>query len=336
LDGENRALVREGLARLRQARWQGLRCLGDVAGVKLATADAGSVGFYLGPRLNAGGRVSDAGLGVRLLLSKDAEECRALAQELDALNRQRQDLEKAVLAQAETAAREQIAAGSASLVLWSEDWHPGVVGLAASRLLERFQRPVFVFGIKDGLAKGSARCRKPFHLVDALQACSAHLLKFGGHEVAAGATADPAALPAFRAAFDAQAQRLSAEERRPVLQADLELTLAEADEKALAQLSAFEPHGMKNPKPLFLARGLSLASAKRMGADGSHLRLSLRQGSASVQAVAWRMGARLEALQAEPSLDALFHLEMNEWNGRRNLQWELKDLRPSGQAVEQG
>jgi single-stranded-DNA-specific exonuclease len=336
LDGENRALVREGLDRLRQARWMGLRALGDAASVKLSTADAGSVGFYLGPRLNAGGRVGDAGLGVRLLLSKDAEECKRLAAELDAMNRERQDLEKAVLVQAEEAAQAQIAAGAASLVLWSEDWHPGVVGLAASRLLERHGRPTFVFGVRDGVAKGSARSRKPFHLVEALQACSQHLKKFGGHEVAAGATVDPAELPAFRAAFDAQAQRLSAEDRRPVLTADLELPMAEAGESVLEQLAVFEPHGMKNPRPLFLARGLSVGSgSKRMGADGSHLRLNLAQKGQSAQAVAWRMGARLEELQAAGSVDVLYHLAWNEWNGRRSLQWELRDVRPSGQAVEQ-
>lgn len=337
LDGENRSLVRDGLKRLRQGRWLGLRSLGGVAGVKLESLDAGAVGFQLGPRLNAGGRVNDAGLGVRLLLSKDADECRDLAAQLDSFNKQRQGLEKSVLVEAQVQAEAQIAAGAAALVLWSEAWHPGVVGLAASRLLERFHRPVFVFGIRDGVAKGSARARKPFHLVRALEACAEHLQRFGGHEVAAGATADPAQLLAFRAAFNRQAQSLDPEDRRPILNADLELSIDEAQESVLGILAAFEPHGMKNPRPLFLAKGLSVGpGSKRMGADGSHLRLDLRKGGASAQAVAWRMGDRLEALQATGSVDVLYHLGMNEWNGRRSVQWEVKDLRASGQSLETG
>lgn len=335
LDGENRALVREGLTRLRQGRWMGVRSLAQVAGVKVDAIDAGAVGFNLGPRLNAGGRVGDAGLGVRLLLSKDAEECRDLAGRLDGLNRQRQDLEKAVLVEASLQADEQLAAGASALVLWSEHWHPGVVGLAASRLLEKHQRPVFVFGVRDGIGKGSARARKPFNLVRALEGCAQHLKKFGGHEVAAGATCALESLPAFRAAFLKEAAVLTDEDRKVLLNADLELPLAEATETSLNLLAAFEPHGMKNPKPLFLARGLRLVNAKRMGADNSHLRLTLGQGSSEVQAVAWRQGPRLDALQAAGPLDALYHLGLNEWNGRRTVQLEIKDIRPAGLPLEQ-
>jgi single-stranded-DNA-specific exonuclease len=202
--------------------------------------------------------------------------------------------------------------------------------LAASRLLEKHQRPVFVFGVRDGLGKGSARARKPFNLVRALEACAQHLLKFGGHEVAAGATCDLKALPAFREAFLKQAAVLTDDDRKVLLQADLELPLAEATEATLAQLAAFEPHGMKNPKPLFLARGLRLITGKRMGADNTHLRLNLGQAEAQAQAVAWRQGPKLEALQAAGMLDALYHLGLNEWNGRRTVQLEIKDIRPAG------
>ncbi|HTB34460.1 MAG TPA: single-stranded-DNA-specific exonuclease RecJ [bacterium] len=328
LDGENRILVREGLARLRQGRWLGLRSLAEAASVKLAEADAGMLGFYLGPRLNAGGRIGDAMAGVRLLLSKDGAESRGLAQQLNSANTERQALEKQVLDQALPQAAEAVARGERSLVLWSEAWHPGVVGLAASRLLERFGRPVFVFGIHNGVAKGSARARKPFHLVRALEACAAHLVKFGGHAVAAGATADPAALPAFAKAFARQAQALSDDDLRPVLDVDLELELGDLDEAAMAQLQAFEPHGMKNPRPTFMARGLRLGpGSRRVGADGAHLKLELSQKGSVRGGIAFRLGPRLETLDPTAPMDALFNLGWNEWHGTRSIQLEVKDLR---------
>jgi len=328
LDGENRILVREGLARLRQGRWLGLRCLAEAATVKLAEADAGMLGFYLGPRLNAGGRIGDAMAGVRLLLSKDGAESRALAQQLNSANTERQALEKRVLDQALPQAAAAVARGDRSLVLWSEDWHPGVVGLAASRLLERFGRPVFVFGIHGGVAKGSARARKPFHLVRALEACASHLVKFGGHAVAAGATADPAALPAFAQAFARQAQELSDDDLRPVLDVDLELELGDVDEAGMAQLRAFEPHGMKNPRPTFMARGLRLGpGSRRVGADGAHLKLELSQKGSVRGGIAFRLGPRLETLDPTAPMDALFNLGWNEWHGTRSIQLEVKDLR---------
>jgi single-stranded-DNA-specific exonuclease len=328
LDGENRLLVREGLARLRQGRWLGLRSLAEAASVKLAEADAGMLGFYLGPRLNAGGRIGDAMAGVRLLLSKEGAESRALAQQLNSANLERQALEKRVLDQALPLAAAAVERGDRSLVLWSEDWHPGVVGLAASRLLERFGRPVFVFGIHGGLAKGSARARKPFHLVRALEACAGHLVKFGGHAVAAGATADPASLPAFAEAFAKQAQELSDDDLRPVLDVDLELELGDVDEASMAQLQAFEPHGMKNPRPTFMARSLRLGpGSRRVGADGAHLKVELAQKGSSFSGIAFRMGSRLETLDAAAPMDALFNLGWNEWHGTRSIQLEVKDLR---------
>ena len=328
LDGENRILVREGLARLRQGRWLGLRSLADAASVKLTEADAGMLGFYLGPRLNAGGRIGDAMAGVRLLLSKDGVESRALAQQLNAANVERQALEKQVLDQALPLAQAAVDRGDRSLVLWSEAWHPGVVGLAASRLLERFGRPVFVFGIHAGVAKGSARARKPFHLVRALEACAGHLQRFGGHAVAAGATADPAELPGFAEAFGRQAQGLSDEDLRPVLDVDLVLELGDVDAAAMAQLQAFEPHGMKNPRPTFMAQGLRLgAGSRRVGADGSHLKLELIQKGNILGGIAFRLGPRLETLDADAPMDALFNLGWNEWHGTRSIQLEVKDLR---------
>jgi single-stranded-DNA-specific exonuclease len=333
LDGENRALVREGLQRLRQGRWLGLRSLAQASGLDLKEADAKAVGFQLGPRLNAGGRIGDAMLGVRLLMGKDPAESRALAASLDAENRRRRGLEQEALDQAMVRAEERLAAGARGLVLWDAAWHPGVVGLVASRLLERFNAPAFVFSVDGDRAKGSGRSRRPFNLVQALGACSAHLLKFGGHAVAAGASAERAALPAFAEAFEAQAAALGDAERRRVIDVDLEIRLRDIEDSWMDQLQAMEPFGMRNPRPLFLARGLRLGAASRaVGDGGAHLKLDLSQGGAAMAGIAFRQGPRLEALRAAQAVDAVFHLGWNVWQGSKSIQLDVLALRPGTPA----
>ncbi len=330
LDDENRALVKAGLQRMRQGRWMGLRSLATAAGVELASADAGQVGFYLGPRLNAGGRIGDAFLGVKLLMTKDPEESKRLAENLNEENKERQSLEKKALEQALVMAKAELASGAKSLVLWSEDWHPGVVGLVASRILERTQRPTFAFAVQDGIAKGSGRSRRPFHLVDALQSFAPLMKKFGGHEFAAGASVDPANLPAFRAAFAQRAAMLSEADLRPELDIDLVAKFSALDAKAMRQIEALEPFGMKNPRPVFAAYGVRmLPGCRAVGGQGEHLKLDLEQNGTRMGGIAFRQGPRLAELKGAASIDVAFSLGWNEWQGTKSLQLEVKDLRPS-------
>ena len=330
LDDENRALVKAGLQRMRQGRWMGLRSLAAAAAVDLASAAAGQVGFYLGPRLNAGGRIGDAFLGVRLLMSKDLEESKRLAESLNAENKERQSLEKKALEKALVMAEAELEGGAKSLVLWSDEWHPGVVGLVASRLLERFQRPVFAFAIADGIAKGSGRSRRPFNLVEALQGFPALMKKFGGHEFAAGATVDPAQLPAFKEALAARAAGLTEEDLRPQLDIDLVARFSALDARAMGQIEALEPFGMKNPRPVFASYGVRMLPGSRpVGGNGEHLKLDLEQGGTRLGGIAFRLGGRFEELRRAPKLDAAFSLGWNEWQGTKSLQLEVKDLRPS-------
>jgi|SRR5665213_3052855 len=334
LDGENRLLVRAGLGRLRQGRWLGLRSLAEACQVDLRQADAGMVGFQLGPRLNAGGRIGDAMLGVRLLLSKEPARSRALALELESANRLRKNLEKRVVDEAMQAAQPLIEKGARSLVLWNPAWHSGVVGLAASRLLERYQVPAFVFAVDGETAKGSGRSRRPFNLVEALRACSAHVLKSGGHEVAAGATLIVSALPAFAEAFSRQAQGLTDEDRRRVIDVDLQIKLSDIENDWMSDLESFEPHGSKNPRPLFLARGLTMGTGTRaVGEGGAHLKLELSQAGASFSGIAFKQGGRLEGLRGAKSVEAVFHLGWNRWNGVRSIQLEVRDLRPTQEGL---
>ncbi|MGH7442232.1 MAG: single-stranded-DNA-specific exonuclease RecJ, partial [bacterium] len=331
LDGENRSFTRLGLERLRQGRWLGLRSLAKAGGVDWREADAGTLGFQFGPRLNAGGRVGDAMLGLRLLLGKDADEAARLAVRLDDLNRERRELEKSAVDEASRRAEVFLSEnpGARALTLWDAGWHAGVVGLVAARLLERFLLPVFVFSVDGETAKGSGRARSPLRLADCLQGCAAHLLKFGGHEAAAGATARTRDLPAFAQAFEAQAAQSPMGEGR-VVDVDLEVTLQDVDEGWMGPLSFLEPHGRHNPRPVFLTRGVRLgADSRPVGADGSHLKLSLSHGSRSLPGIAFGQGAHLGTLRAAPALDAVVHLSWNVWRGRRTLQLDVKDIRPS-------
>jgi single-stranded-DNA-specific exonuclease len=329
LDGENRALVREGIRRLRATRFPGLAALAEVAGIDIRRLDASGIGFGLAPRLNAGGRIGDPRLGVELLLCQERGKALELARGLDAENQRRRSVEKAVLDQARPMAQARVDAGARAILIGSPDWHPGVVGLAASRLAEAFNRPVGVFSLQPGQAKGSLRCRPPFRLPDALEACSRHLLRFGGHAVAAGATVADGAFEAFRADFEAYALRaLSEADLVPSLRVDLDLELGQVGEELMKGLSLLSPFGMGNPKPVFVARAARLLpGAKGVGGQGEHLKATARQGVRNLPCIGFGQGADLARLDLSRPLDLAFQPSWNEFMGRKELQLELKDIR---------
>jgi single-stranded-DNA-specific exonuclease len=331
LDGENRTLVAMGIRRLRLGRWQGIRSLCAAAGMKDSSIDSGSIGFILGPRLNAGGRINDAGRGVRLLLSKDREECMALAQELNLENQRRQEIEKEVVASAMHEAGERVSAGDRMLVLWNEGWHPGVIGLAASRVQEKFCRPTLVLSINGGQAKGSGRSRRPFHLVRALESCADLLEKFGGHEFAAGVTLDSSNLGALRSRLNSLALvQISDNDLVPEIDLDCEASLGEIDTTFMEQLALLQPFGLKNPRPVLAARGCRLLPATRVvGAQGEHLKLSVKQGPFVFDGIAFKQADRLKVLDLNRPVDLAFSPDWNDFNGRRSLQLEVKDMEQS-------
>jgi single-stranded-DNA-specific exonuclease len=327
LTGANRVLVKHGLKELTAARRLGVRALKDVAGLSPdEPVTAGQVGFRLGPRINAAGRLDDASVGLRLLCSSSESEARALAAELDAANAERQAIEQDILQAALAQAEEK--KGRRGLVLWGEGWHPGVVGIVASRVVERFHRPTVVLGVKDGAGKGSARSIGPFHLYDALKSCSGHLARFGGHKHAAGLTVDAASLPAFEEAFTAVADGLLTDEDL-VAQCRVDALVApgELTEKAVEGLQALAPFGQGNPLPVLAAKGLRASprvlSPKRPGAAG-HLKLTL-DAAPAVDVIGFGMADRVAV--TDGPLDLAFQAEMDEWNGRRRVSLKLKDLR---------
>lgn len=331
LVGSNRILVHFGLVELERAARPGVAALKRVANVGPAVT-AGDVGFKLGPRLNAAGRLDDASVGVRLLLTQSAAEAQQLAAELDRANAERQDLQARIATEAiEQAARLGPPEERRSLVVWSSSWHAGVVGIVASRLVERFHRPALVLAEEDGVAKGSGRSVEGFHLYDALAACAQHVTRFGGHKHAAGVTLPSAAIPLLAEAFEAQARAgLTAEQLVPRLRIDARLSAAEACFELADALRRMAPFGAGNPEPVFLCEALAVEEARllpdKRKAGPGHLKLRVTAGGGSMDAIGFGLGGSPPA--AGSPVSAAFQLGIDSYFGAERVQLKLKGLRP--------
>jgi len=322
----NRLLVCFGLVELGKARRPGIRSLLRVAGIAAGEVTAAQVGFRLGPRINAAGRLDDAGRGVRLLSTSDPATADALAEELDRENRARQEIERQMLEEALSDAAPLVAGGARGLVLSRPGWHPGVVGIVAARIVERFHRPAVLVGVTDGVGRGSGRSIERFHLHDALSACSSHLQRFGGHRHAAGVTIDPGAIAAFRDAFERHAASvLRDDDLVPRTRIEGWVDGAMLDERAATDLERLAPFGAGNPEPVFGLRARA-SRARQVGAAGIHLKLVL----ADRDAIAFQLGDRL-ALCSDP-VEAAVSVGFDDWDGMRRLQLRVRDLRAAGEA----
>jgi single-stranded-DNA-specific exonuclease len=286
------------------------------------------IGFRLGPRLNAAGRLTTAEKSLRLLLTDDAAEATELAEFLDKQNRERQEVEKeTLLAAEEQIARDYNPATDAAIVVSARGWHPGVLGIVASRLSRRYHRPAIVIGFDNsGIGKGSGRSIAGLHLVKALEQCAGHLAKFGGHEMAAGLAIEEARLAAFSAAFRATARAvLSDDDLEPHLQLDHELDLDEVNIDFLSWHEMLQPFGNANPQPLFLARGVALAAPPRVVSD-KHLLLNLRQRDARRRAMFFDGAAQP---LPTPPWDIAFHIRPDDYDGQRLVAIQIQALRSS-------
>lgn len=327
LVGENRVLVSYGLKELGSGRRIGVEALKDVAGVT-GEVTCGAVGFRLAPRLNAAGRLEDAALGLELLLCPEPARARTIAKELDDANAERQALEKATIDEARAMLSAGACRGRKSIVLASPEWHPGVIGIVASRMVEIFHRPAILFAIEDGTGRGSGRSIARFHLLEAIKSCADHLLRFGGHSHAAGLSIAEEELERFAASFDAAADTMLDEEAlTPQLLYDAELDADEIDEELPQLLAKLKPFGMGNPEPLFLLRDARVADARVL--RGGHLKLALAAGGRRFDAIAFGLAEKGEGVQRP--IDVLFSAGINVWNGKTSLQLIVKDLRPAEQ-----
>jgi single-stranded-DNA-specific exonuclease len=321
LKGINRSLVKTGLSVLNSGQRPGIRALKKVAAVE--EVNCGAVGFRLAPRLNAAGRLEDAGKGVDLLLDPSTESALETARLLDGFNRERQRIEQETLAQALEKLEEK-EEDLKSIVLADERWHPGVIGIVASRLVERYQRPTVLIALENGEGKGSARSIGGFHLFRALQACRGHLAGFGGHEFAAGLTVEAAKVESFVSSFEEVAKTwLNEEDLIPKLAYDGEVLLEELSLETVRELSSLAPFGPGNPEPAFVAAGLRAQQIRPVGDD--HLRFTIRQGGYSLPCIAFGMASRRPELEGE--VDLLFSPGVNAWRGRESVQLRVRDIR---------
>jgi single-stranded-DNA-specific exonuclease len=315
---ENRALAATGLRALACTRRPGLQALMRSAGVDPAAVDAGAVGFRLAPRINAAGRLCRPDIALELMLTDDAEEAKRLAAELEELNRERQAVEDRILREATALvdAMSPLERRRRGYVLAGEDWHEGVIGIVASRIVERFHRPVvLIAGSQDGW-KGSGRSIAPFDLHGALKACSEHLQRFGGHRAAAGLSIDPANVDAFAAAFAAHADATLAEEDlHPVTVVDAVVSAEDLTLPLAQELDRLAPFGLGNPDVTLLVPATQPVEPATVG-EGKHLRFRVRQqGRDAGSAIAFGQGSQLDRLRAVGLFDVACRLKENHWNG---------------------
>lgn len=332
LTGENRILTRFGLKVLQQTPNPGLQALLRVSGLKPdRPINAGQIGFVIGPRLNAVGRMGEAMRGVRLLLTDDGAEAREIAGIVDEENRIRREADRETLEQAkEMLERVFNPEADYAIVLASQGWHPGVIGIVASRVLEQHYRPTFLIALDGEKGRGSGRSIPGFHLYDALKSCEGHLEQFGGHKAAAGLQIRADKVDAFREALNAVArERLTPEDLRPRLRIDHELPMSEVSAELWRFLSHFGPFGQGNPKPVFLARDVRLLAAPLVvGEDHLRLRLAVGDG-ATPDAIAFGQGGETEWLSESSRVDLAFQVGIRQWQGVEHVQAQVLDVRPS-------
>jgi single-stranded-DNA-specific exonuclease len=330
LVGENRILAHFGLGGLTKSRLTGIRALISSAGLDGKDLDSYHVGFLLAPRLNASGRMGHARLAVEMLTDASPQRAVEIAQYLEQQNRQRQSIERQILEQA-CAQVESLGLNKPAcraLVLASDTWHPGVIGIVASRMVERFNRPTIMVSMANGSGQGSGRSIAGFHLARALESCAEHLDAWGGHEMAAGLKIRSENLESFRSAFCAHAATIVTPD---MLTAELKLeclaNLQHLTQSLVSELNRLGPFGHGNRRPTLCVRGVELAGApRRVGKTGDHLQLYVRQGNTHMKCIAFGAASLLERLQPGITIDLAVQPQLNEYNGHVSVELEVKDV----------
>lgn len=327
LTGENRTIVALGLQDLPKATNPGLRALMEVAGCG-AGMTAYDIGFRLGPRINAAGRMDAARAVVELFSTKDTEEAQRLAKHLDSRNQERKEVQQQIIERAitELESNETDPANSYVAVIAGEGWHRGVIGIAASKIAERINRPCVVLSIDGEVAHGSGRSIEPYHLLNGLTSCADLFEKFGGHSHAAGITMKPSRIGELRRRLNEHASScLSAEDLQPCVSIDAELPTQEISFELVSELQTLEPYGAGNPRPVFLARNLCIVSEPRLIGQ-RHLKMSVAGPKGRPLETIWWNGAeRMTAVKND--IDMAYTIETSNWTGETFLQLSVQDVR---------
>ena len=330
MSGENRTIVSRGLAAIEHSDFIGLHALLKEAGLAGREITSVQIGFVLAPRINAAGRMGAADKAAELLLCTDPAEAERMARELCALNRERQNVEQTIYSQAEEMIAHLPDRDRSALVLESSRWHQGVVGIVASRLSEKYSRPSFMIHLNGDTGKGSCRSWGGFNLFAALENCKDLLLGFGGHELAAGFTIEEANIPAFRERMNDYARSFQGG-AAPVSVLDVDVAITHPSAVTLEELealSALEPYGSGNARPVFCLLGATLLRTQNVG-QNRHLKLRLGKGSAQFDGIFFSTVAEDCGCRPGDRVDAAFYLQVNEFRGSRTVQLQMVDLRPS-------
>lgn len=328
LVGENRCLVRKGLQKIRETKRQGLFSLAAVSDLSLASTTATSIGYVLGPRLNAAGRLESALAAYELLTTDDVRRAGELAQQLNMQNRQRQEITRKIQEEAEAIV---LAENPKADLLFAthRDFNAGVVGLAAARLVEIYYRPAIVGQVSEETTRCSCRSIPEFHITEALDRCKDLLMRYGGHAAAAGFTVHNDNLQALKERLGAIAvEKLGDLDLRHTLNADIEIPLAELRPELLRDLNYLQPTGYGNPEAVFISRDVKVTNSRTVGSEGKHLKLLVTDGRISFDAIGFRLGYLQHDLT--PRVDMIYKFESNEYNGWKSLQLNLMDLKPAG------
>ncbi|MCF8144021.1 MAG: single-stranded-DNA-specific exonuclease RecJ [Deltaproteobacteria bacterium] len=330
LTGQNRMLVACGLRRMGDSRWPGIRAMMDATGVNRSAVTADDLAFRLGPRLNAPGRMGDSDAGLAILTVGEDEAAGIQARMLNVANMRRQGLEQSILDRIEEMIRrDPLIVDRRTLLLWGENWHQGVLGIVASRLVDRYHRPSLVVGTRDGVASGSGRSIDGFNLYRALNRLSPLFDRFGGHAHAAGFRLNEGNLEDLKRDLEEIAGgELSEQDMVPVIPVDASLFLKDISRQTIHDIATLSPFGEQNPEPVFLARSLDVLGARVVGER--HLKVRLRQGDTIHESIGFGLG-RYHTLLGE-RVDVLFTPELNRWQGSETIQLKIVDLRRATRA----
>lgn len=326
---ENRVMVRFGLESLRASQRPGIRALLAAAGIEPTALKSGQVAFTLAPRLNAAGRLNEADTALQLLLTEDDTEAVVLAEKLGDFNARRQAIEQSIFAEADAMASQLAPEASWCIVLAKEGWHPGVIGIVASRLVERYHRPTILLTVEAEQAHGSGRSIPGYDLVASLREHAALLTSYGGHRAAAGLSLPVAAIPELRDALNLHVQAsLETAELQPLVYLDAELDPSEVTLDLVHSLERLGPFGAGHPEPVFCSKRWRVGGARSIGREGQHLKLDMQGGGLPWEVLAWRRGEELDEIRQTDWLDVAYTPQANVWQGYERLVLHLRSWRP--------
>ena len=330
LNGENHVLTAHGLDALRITAKPGLVALKSVVGLE-GRMDASSIGFGLGPRLNAAGRLGQADRGLHLLVSDDLNQAVKMAEQLNQLNEERKETQQWAQEEAEYLLERQVdLEQDRVIVLASENFHQGVIGIVAAKLAEKYYRPTFLIALKEGIGKGSARSIPAFNLFKAMRQCSEHLIEYGGHAYAAGLNIEEQRVPKFREALnEVGRQFLTPEHLIPKITIDATLLLKDITPAFFNELQKLAPFGQLNTKPVFVSRQVQVQNFRTLGKQNLHVKFKAVQGPSRLEVIGFNLAPALGPTLLDEPVDLVYELHLNDWNGRQKIELKLLDIRPS-------